>query len=1158
MVLSPSEQLLIDALSALPANNVYADAGKREIINGFRLFADRRVSEIGWQGDGVLLLELAASPDGGASSAAVRVSRERGSLRWRCSHPEHDGSERCGHVVCAVLTLVHLFRPDLFKRNYEDPEYRRRLEAGLYRRSVQPGGPRRPFAPFVVPAAATGEAKRREARFEVIIEATPLGLNAFVEKDSVRIGERPYGGAMPPEIAYLVRSSYGQDMSLPLAVFLKRAEGRYPVYFGQCAPRRRVEWLGDARCPVWTELDAREGEIVARKACSLEKDRSDPGRLIGNFVFNEERTRMVQVPRGSEGWYFYELIKGSCQKSRVPAARLRHADGREFAIPGDVFGGLQLFLGKTRTGQMARSLSCMVEGAPAQVGAALADVYAIVVSADRRGKFVIKPECRSAGHSFRPSQVIVSLVRAVERGRVPFAVRTKKRKPVFYDALFGALALDGKKAVDAYLERTIDWDAFGRRESASHARSLIRQALRAFAGEDTQLRFTGREWQLISVDKAKEKRLFAIPYEVFGPSLFGRIAHHGVDMSVSEEELVGRLHRLHGLCEEARVELSFDGQPIERVSWDFMVDATGGAIDWFEIRPEIKYKGEPVPMQVWEQALTGKGIIAQGGKIQYLDEASMRHLALVASLLGGTKKRAGRREVASIPRLRIIDLFALRKKGIPVRLTDEDEAIMARLTGFTGIGERPVPGLKAELRHYQREGYHWLAFLYENGFGACLADDMGLGKTVQAVCLLAAVKEGKVAPRSRGQAGLKTLVVVPSSLIFNWEREIERFYPDLSVRVYRGRRTQAGSDDYDVLIASYGLVRRHIGKLKQVAFGIIIFDEAQAVKNIFSDTTHAVRQLKGVFKVALTGTPVENHLGEYFSIMDLLLPGLLGEYREFQGRAKADAAAVLPMLKERTRPFVLRRTKERILKELPPKLERDVYLDLTEEQKKFYNRTVAEVRATVAAAYRLKAAEQARIIALAAIMKLRQICLSPQLLVPELQAPAPKVEFLKEKLGELCRASHSSLVFSQFTTFLDIVEAELRTQEVPVFRLDGSTPVAKRKGIVDAFQKSASPSVFLLSMKAGGQGLNLTRGDYVFHLDPWWNPAVESQASDRSHRIGQKKKVIVTRLLMRHTIEEKMTALKARKAALYQALMDGPEGGADRAITGEDFEFLLE
>ena len=440
--------------------------------------------------------------------------------------------------------------------------------------------------------------------------------------------------------------------------------------------------------------------------------------------------------------------------------------------------------------------------------------------------------------------------------------------------------------------------------------------------------------------------------------------------------------------------------------------------------------------------------------------------------------------------------------------------MMARLVRFTGIEERPVPALRADLRQYQREGYHWLAFLYETRVRRLSGRRYGPGQDRAGNLPPCCHEGGKVTPPGSAPTGLKSLVIVPPSLIFNWEREIERFYPDLNVRVYRGRGRSAGTEDYDVLIASYGLVRRDIARLKQLRFNVIIFDEAQAIKNIFADTTHAVRQLKALFKIALTGTPVENHLGEYFSIMDLVLPGLLGDYREFQGRAKADAASVLPALKERTRPFVLRRTKERILKELPPKIERDVYLELTEEQKKFYNRTVQEVRSTVDAAYRTKAAEQARIIALTAIMKLRQICLTPRLLVEELKEPAPKIEFLKEKLGELCEESHSSLVFSQFTSFLDLVEEELRTKGLPLFRLDGSTPVSKRKGIVDGFQESRTPAVFLLSLKAGGRGLNLTRGAYVFHLDPWWNPAVENQASDRSHRIGQENKVIVTRLLM--------------------------------------------
>jgi SNF2 family DNA or RNA helicase len=309
--------------------------------------------------------------------------------------------------------------------------------------------------------------------------------------------------------------------------------------------------------------------------------------------------------------------------------------------------------------------------------------------------------------------------------------------------------------------------------------------------------------------------------------------------------------------------------------------------------------------------------------------------------------------------------------------------------------------------------------------------------------------------------------------------------------------------------------------------------------------------------MALTGTPVENHIGEYYSIMDLVLPGLLGDYKQFLRRSKNAMTDLLPVVVERTKPFILRRTKERVLKELPPRLEQDVYLDLTEKQRKFYNRTVDEVKATIDEAYRQKTTSQAKIIALTAIMKLRQICLTPQLLVRDMQEECPKIDFLQQKLVELLSESHSCLVFSQFTSFLDLVESRIAGDGLALFRLDGSTPVARRKTLVDSFQLSTIPAVFLLSLKAGGQGLNLTKASYVFHLDPWWNPAVESQASDRAHRIGQKNRVIVTRLLMRHTVEEKIMELKRRKTGLYKALLESPEKATSMAITKQDFDFLL-
>jgi len=338
----------------------------------------------------------------------------------------------------------------------------------------------------------------------------------------------------------------------------------------------------------------------------------------------------------------------------------------------------------------------------------------------------------------------------------------------------------------------------------------------------------------------------------------------------------------------------------------------------------------------------------------------------------------------------------------------------------------------------------------------------------------------------------------------------------------------------------------------------MVFDETQAVKNIHADTTGAVRRLKGHFTIAVTGTPLENHLGEYFSVIDLCLPGLLGNYDEFKAELKRVQSSLLDRLLRRTRPFILRRTKAQILHDLPPKIESEVFLDLTDRQKTLYRQTVAQIRATIDEAYRAKTPAQAQLIALTAILKLRQICLSPRLLTKREEEPSPKLNFLMEKLSVLLDEGHSALVFSQFTGFLDLVQEACTRHAVSYHRLDGSTAPAARKTRVKAFQGGEQPAVFLLSLKAGGQGLNLTKATYVFHLDPWWNPAVENQASDRAHRIGQQRTVSIVRLLMRHSIEEKMMALKQRKLELYEAVMRGTARGAGQGVlTRADFDFLL-
>jgi non-specific serine/threonine protein kinase len=393
-------------------------------------------------------------------------------------------------------------------------------------------------------------------------------------------------------------------------------------------------------------------------------------------------------------------------------------------------------------------------------------------------------------------------------------------------------------------------------------------------------------------------------------------------------------------------------------------------------------------------------------------------------------------------------------------------------------------------------------------------------------------------------------------LLFNWRSEIERFSPTLSVAEYSGgSRDIERLQGVDIALTTYDLVRRDIDAFARVAFHALVLDEAQNVKNPSAARAQAVARLKRRFTLCLTGTPLENHVGEYYSILNLALPGIFGAYDSFRTRLAQGDAAILA----RARPFVLRRSKSEILTELPPKTEQDVYLEMSEEQKEIYTRVVGEVREEVLKAYGHKTRGQAGIMALAALLRLRQVCVSPELLGHKLDEPAPKMSALLAALCELYEEGHAALVFSQFTRGLDAAQRVLEAAGLPTIRLDGSTPTVERKKLVCAFQEDKEPSFFLISLQAGGVGLNLTRANYVFHLDPWWNPAVENQASARAHRMGQRHAVLVQRFLMSHSVEEKMSGLKQRKQALFDQIMDVSGRQDERGLpllTREDFDFL--
>ncbi|MDR0688443.1 MAG: DEAD/DEAH box helicase, partial [Prevotellaceae bacterium] len=447
-----------------------------------------------------------------------------------------------------------------------------------------------------------------------------------------------------------------------------------------------------------------------------------------------------------------------------------------------------------------------------------------------------------------------------------------------------------------------------------------------------------------------------------------------------------------------------------------------------------------------------------------------------------------------------------------------------------------VPGsLTAELRAYQEEGFRWLARLAEWGGGACLADDMGLGKTVQALAMLL----------HRAQQG-PAMVVCPVSVISGWANEAARFAPTLQVKIFGNAASRKellqSLEPCDLLIISYGLLQSENELLSEPSFATVVLDEAHAIKNYATKTSKATMQLKADFRVALTGTPIQNHLGEIWNIFNFINPGLLGSLQRFTDTfIKPDDAKARKYLKKLIAPFILRRTKTSVLEELPPKTEIVKKIQLSGEEQAFYEALRRQAVEKLSGSDASSGAKHIQ--ALAEITKLRQASCHPQLIDANIQIPSSKLSAFLEIVGELRENKHRALVFSQFVSHLAIVRKSLDREGVSYQYLDGSTPAAERERSVKRFQ-SGEGELFLISLKAGGLGLNLTAADFVIHLDPWWNPAVEDQASDRAHRIGQTRPVTIYRLVAENTIEEKIIRLHHTKRDLAESLLEGSDTSA--------------
>ena len=608
-----------------------------------------------------------------------------------------------------------------------------------------------------------------------------------------------------------------------------------------------------------------------------------------------------------------------------------------------------------------------------------------------------------------------------------------------------------------------------------------------------------------------------------------------------------------------------------QVDFNLISDTQQKNFNWFELNPKFFLRGEEVDPQHFLSLGSG-GVIEFDGKLYLVPKKQLPSLKRLETFW--QKLQKGRFEVSKhkngekiyqLPRHQTLELLALRASGVPIRGDSEWQDLCAFYDQL-GQGERILEmpsSIHAELKSYQNKGVQWLLDLYKLRLGALLADDMGLGKTIQTLSFLEILRHQK-------EMG-HVLIVVPSSLIFNWVSEALKFTPDLPVTVFSAKDREI-SDELlkqnkdQVVVTTYGLLIEHDEYFNQNNWNVLIFDEAQNLKSMTTKRTHAARSLKAKFKMCLTGTPMENHYGEFYSLVDLLVPGSLGPIQDFRRQfvqAEAVSKQEIDELKIKMKPLLMRRTKKEILDQLPEKQETKISIAFEEKQKEIYRDIALSYNERVQETLKTQGEASVQLQMLTALLRLRQACSDPASLpnVKYDKVP-PKLETLLDSLKEIIESGESALVFTQFIQTLEHTAQILKDAGIPVFVMHGGVPTKQRQKILAEFSEMKAGAVLVMTLKTGGVGLNLTKASYVFHLEPWWNPAVENQATDRAHRLGQSKAVQVFRYIMHESLEEKIELLKERKDKKFQSLFSQVEstveiGSAGNTLTKADFDLLL-
>lgn len=593
--------------------------------------------------------------------------------------------------------------------------------------------------------------------------------------------------------------------------------------------------------------------------------------------------------------------------------------------------------------------------------------------------------------------------------------------------------------------------------------------------------------------------------------------------------------------------------------------------DWFDIYAIVYFGAFEIPfIELRDHILTGKKeFVLPNGEVAIIPDSWFVQYHNLFSFSEGNKElKLKKHHLALVKEYADSELAALTM-----------DRKLNNLINFDKIDEIPLPRkFKGHLRPYQKAGYDWFHFLRRWNFGGCLADDMGLGKTIQTLALLQKTKEDVVLattqPTLFAGNGLDhdqnlaansytSLVVMPTSLIHNWMNEAKKFTPDLKILIYTGTFREKNSalfDKFDVILTTYGVVRMDVELLKKFYFHYIILDESQIIKNPSSKISRSVRMLKSKYRLVLSGTPVENSVVDLWSQMSFVNPGLLGNQSFFNNefaipidkKQDEDKAMKLQAL---IKPFILRRTKQQVASELPPKTEHIYYSDMSAEQDQYYEETKSYYRNEILRLISEQGIAKSQIQLLQGLNKLRQIANHPKMVDEDFDAESGKFSDVIHTLENIVVEDHKVLVFSQFVKHLSIFKTYFESKGIKYAYLDGSTQ--NREAVVDEFRNDPDIKVFLISIKAGGVGLNLTEADYVFILDPWWNPAVEQQAIDRTHRIGQKNNVFIYKFITKNSVEEKILALQHRKKKIADSLIT-VEDSFIKTLTEADIQAILD